>query len=1117
MTRKLASLMENLDVCRPLFFIRILLILIVSTAFAGAIKSISPPSLIVSGGRWREHSDVLRPSLAPTSYISRGNSQHHEGLVSSSASAPTPAPSDVSKQPTTTSTQRKKRSKRKKSESSVTKTIHHSESLESSVNRNQSKVKQHKQLRATTYPNYDHSIMKRRRNGANKGENLEYRVKDHRSSKSHERKRNYVLNDHTMNGKLRKKKKGSNSNRTRQKEEMVPRNINGELSLEINRPEIQSQTRVLSGKRRISKDQNDSGERKTSSTKNKKRRKSNSSIAHMTLRNATENLGSNANETNHDTREGETAITSLQPSTYTSCKLDDTALNRTATRKIPRESKMISRKRRKRRTISNTNKLSRVEKKNDENKENDKIFGLVIPESNEKNFVDASESDKNDNARHVTARAIETIPSNQDEKQNEGRKKTVSHEIHKSVRLEVSTKADQNGTNNSNKTALFGVRSAGKEYITASKVIEEKSRLTTEKSHSNTQVEEMHLPANTEIYNPVRDQIEISGSKAINTKVADVCDFPSKLVDLDAATPKTDEVSKTLFSQKEKKKSKELRSNFVELSSHSSEEQSRMNPIIDNNEDEKSKRNSFKNFDYHKKDSETNGKTVASRFYSDTHKKATDTKSNGVDLGQDLVSFIEEILQEDVRSWIRETDSLSEIIGNKTRGGNLENPCEGNVTYTHSSNSDGKLFELERNKLEYEKEATIDDTTSNSSSINQNNNQVIAGNASDPINHTEQNFTFDRASIESLYDQKSDAVVSIVTWNLAEESPAEDDAAFIRRFRKNGISPDNGSDIVLISGQECENIKPRRSEGSRSREFRRLMIKMLGKEYVPLALHLLGGIQFGLFVKRSFLKNIEDVSVADVTCGIGNVFHNKGAIAAFVKVKARNEVGKRDDVKRSKTIQMIFVSAHLAAHVKNVQARDSDFWRISSELEAQAPEGFIPRRATENESTNPTGSVLFDFADRVFFCGDLNYRIDLPRELTEYSILHGSHDNTWLENLLLHDQLIHSMTDGRAFLGFAEGKIAFMPTFKFDKDSDCYDTSHKQRIPAWTDRILFKPYDGIRVLDYQSVPGAQHSDHRPVFGSYRISMQGRALKREPRKRKRINKPLHKRSTRKGNR
>jgi len=296
-----------------------------------------------------------------------------------------------------------------------------------------------------------------------------------------------------------------------------------------------------------------------------------------------------------------------------------------------------------------------------------------------------------------------------------------------------------------------------------------------------------------------------------------------------------------------------------------------------------------------------------------------------------------------------------------------------------------------------------------------------------------------------------------------------------------------------------------------------LMIKMLGKEYVPLALHLLGGIQFGLFVKRSFLKNIEDVSVADVTCGIGNVFHNKGAIAAFVKVKARNEVGKREDVKRSKTIQMIFVSAHLAAHVKNVQARDSDFWRISSELEAQAPEGFIPRRATENESTNPTGSVLFDFADRVFFCGDLNYRIDLPRELTEYSILHGSHDNTWLENLLLHDQLIHSMTDGRAFPGFAEGKIAFMPTFKFDKDSDCYDTSHKQRIPAWTDRILFKPYDGIRVLDYQSVPGAQHSDHRPVFGSYRISMQGRALKREPRKRKRINKPLHKRSTRKRNR
>ena len=73
-------------------------------------------------------------------------------------------------------------------------------------------------------------------------------------------------------------------------------------------------------------------------------------------------------------------------------------------------------------------------------------------------------------------------------------------------------------------------------------------------------------------------------------------------------------------------------------------------------------------------------------------------------------------------------------------------------------------------------------------------------------------------------DDDSDLTVSVVTWNLAEESPSEDDASFIRRFRESPTigtpgskSFRKGSDIVLVSGQECENTKPRRAEGHRSR------------------------------------------------------------------------------------------------------------------------------------------------------------------------------------------------------------------------------------------------------------------------------------------------------------
>ena len=426
-----------------------------------------------------------------------------------------------------------------------------------------------------------------------------------------------------------------------------------------------------------------------------------------------------------------------------------------------------------------------------------------------------------------------------------------------------------------------------------------------------------------------------------------------------------------------------------------------------------------------------------------TNKVENETRGGFIDPAQDVVSFIEEVLHEDVRSWVDDTDSHAENIAKKPRGGHVD----------------------------------IEDTITDE----------------EP---KEKPKFMDRESLEKLGDKDSDAVISVVTWNLAEDSPSEEDAAFIRKFRKNGVLPGEGSDLVLISGQECENIKPRRSEGRRSREYRRLMIKMLGRGYVPLALHLLGGIQFGLFAKRSFVKEIVDVSVADVTCGIGNVFHNKGAIAAFLTLKARNK-DTDDDKKRSKTIRMVFVTAHLAAHVKNADARDSDFWRISSELEAQVPEGFLPRKPPNQESSG--GSFLFDSVDRVFFCGDLNYRLDLPRELTEHAILHGESE---IFECLQHDQLIQSMAEGKAFPGFAEGKITFLPTFKFDKESSHYDTSHKQRIPAWTDRILFQPANGIRVLEYQSIPEAQSSDHRPVYGSYRIGMEGKVLPPAPKRKRR---------------
>lgn len=65
-----------------------------------------------------------------------------------------------------------------------------------------------------------------------------------------------------------------------------------------------------------------------------------------------------------------------------------------------------------------------------------------------------------------------------------------------------------------------------------------------------------------------------------------------------------------------------------------------------------------------------------------------------------------------------------------------------------------------------------------------------------------------------------------------------------------------------------------------------------------------------------------------------------------------------------------------------------------------------------------------------------------------------------------------------------EGEISFIPTYKYDIDSDVYDTSKKRRVPSYTDRILYKQPpepDLITLQQYDTIQEIRISDHRPVF------------------------------------
>jgi hypothetical protein len=55
----------------------------------------------------------------------------------------------------------------------------------------------------------------------------------------------------------------------------------------------------------------------------------------------------------------------------------------------------------------------------------------------------------------------------------------------------------------------------------------------------------------------------------------------------------------------------------------------------------------------------------------------------------------------------------------------------------------------------------------------------------------------------------------------------------------------------------------------------------------------------------------------------------------------------------------------------------------------------------------------------------------------------------------MFDQLENNKVSNVILEKYCEGPLTFLPTYKFDHNCDVYDTSKKQRIPAWTDRILF--------------------------------------------------------------
>ncbi|KAF2898796.1 hypothetical protein ILUMI_07381 [Ignelater luminosus] len=315
---------------------------------------------------------------------------------------------------------------------------------------------------------------------------------------------------------------------------------------------------------------------------------------------------------------------------------------------------------------------------------------------------------------------------------------------------------------------------------------------------------------------------------------------------------------------------------------------------------------------------------------------------------------------------------------------------------------------------------------------------------------------------------------------LERTFPTKEVTIFVGTWNMNGQSPPGElNDFVLPTGLEhVPDILAFGTQESCSERFEWevCLQETLGPSHVLFHSTSLGTIHLAIFVRRDLIWYCSVPEDASLSVRPGTAFRTKGAVASGFMLFGTS---------------FLFVTAHLTAHQEKVKERVSDVKKIVNSLD-------LPRNLPiKNKNRDVTQN--FDY---IFWSGDLNFRLATPRNkvlewLSKTSFPLPSH---MPHGYMHHDQLCSVLSDGAAFKGFCEANITFPPTYKYDPGTQNFDTSSKQRTPAYTDRILYKQRAARRLsglpevpplqcLIYDSVPSITTSDHKPVWGVFKAHLR----------------------------
>ncbi|GAA5868253.1 hypothetical protein JCM1840_005613 [Sporobolomyces johnsonii] len=253
--------------------------------------------------------------------------------------------------------------------------------------------------------------------------------------------------------------------------------------------------------------------------------------------------------------------------------------------------------------------------------------------------------------------------------------------------------------------------------------------------------------------------------------------------------------------------------------------------------------------------------------------------------------------------------------------------------------------------------------------------------------------------------------------------------------------------------------------------------KHLGADYEYVDEVKLVGLYTIMFARKSVKHKIRDVAPCRIKNGFDAEYGNKGSVMLRLVIEDSS---------------FCFINSHLSSGKSHPAERERDLIEIFD----SGPK--FPRSSSCTRLAYVGGGDGTQISDCeiVFFSGDLNFRIDLPREQVLSTLAHSP---TAVHDLLPHDELTRALSNPSFRLRKEkEAPIFFPPTWKYDHFSSTYDSSSKQRTPSWTDRILWRSSEreeSVKALSYGRYE-ADISDHRPVSASFEVEAKKIDMVRE---------------------